>query len=655
MKEGREGIETGCTGAEQLFSFGNVPPAVDQVENARRVSGDVQLRSWCVSGNLAGCDGWEKDTTVKPVMRDGARHLIAAGVLLVMGTLAVGGAVSYSPTVDEPYHLTRGLAYWWADDSRLSYAHPPLGNIWAGIPGALSAEVVPFEQMAAWRDSDVEQLAASYFGSDYAAARKALIGGRLMIVVLGLLLASSVYAFCFVQWGWPTAIIALVLLGFQPTVLAHSALVTTDVPVTLAMFLAIAGFVLALTRQRKFFLPLAAAAFGVGIATKYTALLLVPIFTALVMGSALLGLGRYSGTTSRWRRLGAGGRDLLVAGLVVLLVVNVAYRFERTGWSVERVLAEPEQQNPHTRPYNHGMLEESVLGSLPRWLPVPLPQTYLVGLASVLMNSHSDSMWFMGEMRSEAWPHYFPVLISLKSTPGLLLLIGMGAMVLALRRRSGDTTGLLILIGVAMGFFLIRSNLNIGLRHALPIYPVLAILAARAAVVFVEGGGLPSGFVAHTNRLRAPFVSLLVVSTVVSALWSHPRFIDYFNGVVGPAGGHQISIVGEDWGQDLHELAALVKEEGLEPLHYQQYGLASGLELRHAGVEHRPLGCGQSPRESTWIAIHASRAVRDIPRGCYPWMGEEEFPAFVLNDHLLIYRFEKGRQLPEPSSAHPGR
>ena len=49
------------------------------------------------------------------------RHdALAALMLIAMVGLLWWRADEIGPTVDEPFHLVRGLAWWWADSTRLS-------------------------------------------------------------------------------------------------------------------------------------------------------------------------------------------------------------------------------------------------------------------------------------------------------------------------------------------------------------------------------------------------------------------------------------------------------------------------------------------------------------------------------------------------------
>jgi hypothetical protein len=87
------------------------------------------------------------------------------------------------------------------------------------------------------------------------------------------------------------------------------------------------------------------------------------------------------------------------------------------------------------------------------------------------------------------------------------------------------------------------SNLNIGVRHVLPVYPFMYV---AAATLLAEG----------VRRWRTPMIKTLAGIGVLLALetcLSWPNYIPFFNFAVGgPRGG--IDLLGDsnlDWGQDL--------------------------------------------------------------------------------------------------------
>jgi hypothetical protein len=110
-----------------------------------------------------------------------------------------------------------------------------------------------------------------------------------------------------------------------------------------------------------------------------------------------------------------------------------------------------------------------------------------------------------------------------------------------------------------------QSRTNIGLRHVLPIYPFLFVLASRLVTVPL-----------HRLWLMPALVTTALTVNAVSVLRVAPHQIAYFNELVGgPEGGHRyLSDSNLDWGQDLKGLKAFMAKEGLPIIYLAYFGSA---------------------------------------------------------------------------------
>jgi hypothetical protein len=226
----------------------------------------------------------------------------------------------------------------------------------------------------------------------------------------------------------------------------------------------------------------AALALSAALITKFTGLMLVPFAILLVIGVAAMRVGRYRGLPLR-KSLSAAVVLLVLFGVCGAFSINAIYRFEQTGLSVTKILEQSEPMLGGSRKSGGRLLEKkTLLASLPGWLPVPLPYTYLYGLAFVgEHNEGGHSSWFLGESSRRGNPLYFPVMILIK-TPIALLAALACALVVALRKRARVELPTFILLAYAGCYLLIamRASLNIGIRHVLPILPILAIIGGLA-------------------------------------------------------------------------------------------------------------------------------------------------------------------------------
>jgi hypothetical protein len=116
-------------------------------------------------------------------------------------------------------------------------------------------------------------------------------------------------------------------------------------------------------------------------------------------------------------------------------------------------------------------------------------------------------------------------------------------------------------------------RVNIGLRHLLPAYPFLFLLAGRAWGTAFERSGAASRW---AGRLLAGFALACLGWNGIEAARIVPYDLAYFNGFVGgPANGHLYLLDSNlDWGQASRTLARWEDAEGLPALYCSFTGSA---------------------------------------------------------------------------------
>ena len=117
-------------------------------------------------------------------------------------------------------------------------------------------------------------------------------------------------------------------------------------------------------------------------------------------------------------------------------------------------------------------------------------------------------------------------------------------------------------------------NINLGVRHILAIYPLLAVIGGHAMAEF---------FVLARRTSRAVLVlPILLAGWVVADSWmARPDYLAHFNQL---AGAHPERILAEsdlDWGQDLYRLSQRLKELRVDHVSIMYFG---GTPLEEAGL-----------------------------------------------------------------------
>ncbi len=577
-------------------------------------------------------------------VRKQLHHLALLVGLVVMSLLMLRGYREDSPTEDELTHMVRGIAYFRGSDTRLSYAHPPLGNAWTALPVAWDAKNPNIGELKGWSTATASTITKAYVDKDYGYARDQLMRARLMAMTVGLMLVAYVYYFCLSIFGLRTALVALALLTLNPVLLAQCRYVTTD-PAAMLGFSVAVGELVRYLRGARYGVVRVALGLSLAVLTKFSGVTLVPLAFVLTTVCCFTGQGPFAQLPKK-RRFVRLAQHVAVVLTGLLLCINLAYKFNDTGLRVGEVLDRKEPSYWVSNLYPNLFERYTPLPSLPRGLRLPVPYSYMFGIAGI--RGHSDNgftSYFWGKQLKKAPPSYFPVLLAIKSPPALILLWVAAAFLFVRKRQLSFTSWVLASSVVLFLAVASRSNLAMGIRHVLPVIPPLSILAARAFDV------LWTQFPLQQVRVG---LGLTLGSLAITALTAGPEYLGYFNVFVGGRrGGHEISVYGEDWGQDRQRLAELVKSQKLEPIYYVPQTAMRAQEMKYLGMRYRTLRCGMRV-SGAWVALHAlTYRTHDLAR-CYPYV-VGRVPDLEVNDHILLWKIPKHGSVPEAPKAEPER
>ena len=123
------------------------------------------------------------------------------------------------------------------------------------------------------------------------------------------------------------------------------------------------------------------------------------------------------------------------------------------------------------------------LANVTRWITERqlLPEAYAEGLLIGQAKAHVRPGYLAGQYSTRSRWYYFPVALLIKMPLTVVVLFFAGVVAAAARWRQLPSEGLFALlpIGVFLGVAM-AAHINIGLRHILPIYPFVLLLAAGA-------------------------------------------------------------------------------------------------------------------------------------------------------------------------------
>ena len=468
-------------------------------------------------------------------------EVITSLLLLIMAVNLFTQLGRKSITNDEVVHIPAGYRYLTNGDFRINPEHPPLAKMWAAVP---LLRINPKLEPLADPDAPFEPLSIStsvkFWQTNVGRFTQISYWARVPMVILSLLLGVLIFVLGRQLFGARAAVIAVFLFSTEPTMLAHGTIVHTDMPAALASVL----FVIALFAYLRS--PSLLRAVGLGLATgialvtKFSLLVVVPVFVA-ALGWTLL---RKRTSQPSWRSVAL---QAMVSVVAALLMLNAAYRFQGSQ------LAEPDKQWITERSSVVG----PTLTSLATKRLGVVPAYYQFGLYAVAWHNavgHPTSL--LGEYNARGWWYYFPVVFALKTSLPFLLLSIVGVCwcvwMIVVRRQ-------LVYLGVlapVIIYFAISStsHINIGVRHLAPVFPFL----------FLIGGALCDRLLqSDTRRIGSVLGIVLFVWIAFVSIRTYPDYLSYANPLVlGRENWQVMSDSNVEWGADVGALAKYLKEHG---------------------------------------------------------------------------------------------
>jgi 4-amino-4-deoxy-L-arabinose transferase-like glycosyltransferase len=450
--------------------------------------------------------------------------LVLAILVIALGTLRIVSTYSQMAlTWDEPGHMACGLQYLAEHVYLYEAQHPPLARVASAIGPYLSG-ARPLHT----RNQDQEGVNVMYRSGHPAAMMTWM---RLGILPFFVLAAAVVYLWARRYFGGAAGVLSVAMFTLEPTLLAHAGLATTDMP--MAACLTAAFFALLVWAEEPTWLHsiLLGVATALAVVSKFTALGFFPVAAAFAALAWLL-IAR-PGMDGAIAALKSRALPFLAAVATGALTIWAVYSFS---------LGKP-----------HG------------WdFSVPAPSLF-EGVESALQhNNQGHGAYLLGEVTRTGWWYFFPVVLMVKTPIAWLLLTAIGIGV-SLTRRAKLAYWMPVAFAAGVLIPGMTSHVNIGLRHILPIFSGLAILAGLGLLKLIDDS--------PRKKWAGALAVVLSLWLLVSGALHHPFYLAYFNEL---AGDHPENIVVDsdlDWGQDTIRLARRLKELGATQVNYSTLNL----------------------------------------------------------------------------------
>jgi tetratricopeptide (TPR) repeat protein len=507
--------------------------------------------------------------------RGAARAAAVVSLMLLLGIQLALSVRQESQTWDEGDHIFAGYMTWTRADFGLNPEHPPLLKLLATAPLLPTPLKVPELQNRYFKEEAFLDGKEFLYRND---ADAILFRTRMAAATLTLLTALLVFAATREMFGHGAAFVALALLAFEPNLLAHGALVTTDAGISCFMFATVYAFYRYAQAPSRWRLLIVGVSAGLALAVKHSGVFVFPMLFLLaaceVVRHRVAAGGGAGAATGSGRRALRFAASLVAVAAIALAVLWAFYGF--------RYQARPEglQLNPPLAEYVGGLQphEAWVVSTAASWRV--LPESYLYGMADVRLTADFYTSYVLGKTYAHGVWFYFPLVFVIKSTLAFLALLLLAAAAVTAGRLNRWREVLCLTVPPAF-YFLVAMNAatNIGVRHILPLYVFLSALAGGGAWALVR-----------RDRKWAYVVAALLLFHAGSSALAFPHYIAYSNELWGGPGNtyRHLSDSNADWGEQLKATKKYLDGRGVQECWFVYF--AEGVaEPGYYGIPCKPL------------------------------------------------------------------
>lgn len=542
---------------------------------------------------------------------------------LLLALIAVARIVStyhvFSQSTDEPDHVGPGMEWLQYGTYTFEPLHPPLARVAVSLGPYLAGLRIKDHRNLWTEANELFQLNGRYL-HNLALARSGILPFFLLAVWV-------VWSWARTRYGEASALIAVFLFTTTPIILGHAGMATTDMPEVATFVLAVLACVKFLETPTFALAAVVGATGALAVIAKFSGVVfLIASYVFLLLSRWLLS-SRKKQEPNPTRRL-RWAAMIMVAAAAGFLVIWAGYRFslsaattpaERPHYTIDQMIG------------TKGALHDAAykIAELP-FIPAP---AFFQGLAKVrYKNFTGHRSYLLGEVRQTGWWYFFPVAVAVKSTIPFLILAFLGAYYLC-RSAWVKRDWILaapIVISVAVLLVCMRSHINIGVRHILPIYPLLAIAGGVATWRLWNNKNYK-----YVVRL---FVATLLVWQLVASVRTHPDYLAYFNEF---AAAHPEKVLIDsdlDWGQDLLRLSTALHDRHIDRVSIAYAG-SKNLDLNNFGLPEFHVLPPHQPATG-WIAISfLCLKVGELgePIDSYSWLKRYKPVARIGHSMLLYY------------------
>ena len=542
------------------------------------------------AGKVAQSKAWWRSTRV-----------LLALILVVSGGATMMAMRRTSTTFDEIVMIAGGARGYHSGQWTIAPEHPPFTQYLYGFLPFIAGVNYPDEltipaEVRAQMGYRYRYAQIFLWGTDNNPERVAFLG-RLPGVLCVLLLAALAFVFVRRAYGDRAGLLAATFVAFLPDLLAHGGVAYNDVPITLAYFFALWRIDEAVKKPSIARALGAGAAIGLALGIKNSAVALAPAALLLLLAEAVV----RRADREWWKRLIPA---VAVTAIAVYLTLVLIYRGD---------FALKEYQ-------------------------------YALSFVFKQVTTTRTPSFLLGKVSTEGFWYYFPLAFLYKTSAGLHILLALsviyfGSQVKSVQQLLRSPLRMPAIGALVFAALLLRSQLNIGFRYAMPILPLIAVITAVGAAKIWQ---------TNWRQLRL-VVAAGTAWLIVFPLSYYPNFLTYVS-EYGPDRDRNYEVFADsslDWGQGLLLLRDFMREHNIDRVYLSYFGSAWPAGY---GIDYLPLYSFfplQNPQPEPnrapprYAVISATNLTGTYFIGGDPFKQfREREPAYVLGHSLYVYEVQ---------------
>ncbi len=455
-----------------------------------------------------------------------------------------------SQTFDESAHIYSGYSYWKTGDFGINPEHPPLEKLVDTVPLLLTGIKDPPPPPVFFRGASVMGGLQLLYANN---ADALLFRARIMATLFTVACALLVFLAGYEMFGVGAGLLALLMFVFEPNILANGALVDTDIGASCFVFATVYAFYRYCKKPSLLRLAICCLAAGLALTAKHSTVLLLPIFVMLAIFE--IARRRSQQPDPAETRTHQAMRLLSVMAVIMVVAVTILWSFYGFRYAARPGNA---QIIPTSSEYLNSIkkfpAEAGIIGFMEHHHL--MPEAYLFGITDIVMISRTGRPTFLlgHDFASGRW-FYFPTVFVIKSTLGFLLLLALIFAARALWRREYRRELVFLLVPPLLWLAVaMTSKLDLGIRHILPMFPFLIVLAAAVAWTLIR-----------KSRAWAVVAVALIAFHVLSSLHTYPNYLPYSNEAFGgPSNTYKVlSDANVGWESGLRTLATYLNSHNI--------------------------------------------------------------------------------------------